>query len=148
MQVSDVMTRSPEVCTPDTDLVYVARMMADRSVGVIPVVQDTESMKPIGIVTDRDIVVRAVAKNQNPDDLCASDVMSTDICCASPNMDLRECLKLMEQHEIRRIPVVDQSGKLCGIVAQKDLADHAPLEISAELLKQVSAAPPQGGAYH
>ena len=148
MQVNEVMTRDPEVCTPDTDLVYVARMMADRSVGVIPVVKDTEGMQPIGIVTDRDIVIRAVAKNQNPDDLRASDVMSTDICCARPDMDLRECLELMERHEIRRIPVINDEGRICGIVAQKDLADRAPRDISAELLKEVSAAPPQGGTYH
>src|SRR5688572_12058289 len=77
MTVRDVMTPLVEVCTPQTELYYVARMMADRDVGAIPVVETTDSMRPIGIITDRDIVVRALAKRQDVNAMRAGDCMSS-----------------------------------------------------------------------
>jgi CBS domain-containing protein len=152
--VRDIMTADIEVCTPQTELYYVARMMAERDVGAIPVVQSTDSMKPIGIITDRDIIIRALAKRQDPNGLRCADCMSTDLLTVTPGMSLNECLNLMEERQVRRVVVVDESGRCCGIVAQADIARMAPGSETAELVRDISQPDDQqsmrGGhaAYH
>lgn len=152
--VRDIMTADIEVCTPQTALYYVARMMAERDVGAIPVVESTDSMKPVGIITDRDIVIRALAKRQDPDDLRCADCMSTDLLTVTPDMSLNECLNRMEERQVRRVVVVDESGRCCGIVAQADIARMAPESETAELVRDISQPDDQqsmGGdhaAYH
>lgn len=136
--VRDVMTADVEVCNPETELYYVARMMMERDCGSIPVVESTNTMRLIGTVTDRDIVVRCIAKNANPLTERAKDCMSTDLVTVSPDDSIKECVKRMEQAQIRRIPVVDVSGRLCGIVAQADVVAGANEHLAAELLKEVS----------
>jgi CBS domain-containing protein len=136
--VRDVMTADIEVCTPQTELYYVARMMAERDVGAIPVVESTDSMKPVGIITDRDIVIRAIAKRQDPDGLRCADCMSTDLLTVAPDMSLDECLNRMEERQVRRVVVVDESGRCCGIVAQADIARMAPANETAELVRDIS----------
>jgi CBS domain-containing protein len=139
MQVRDIMTRNPDACMPDTDLHQVARMMADDDVGAIPVVEDRGGMKPIGIVTDRDIVCRIIAKGLNPIEKTARDAMTSDPLTVSPEMDLEQCLRLMERSQIRRMLVVDDAGRCCGIVSQADVATRAssPDDV-AELVRDVS----------
>ena len=147
MQIREIMSSDPEVCTPDTELYYVAKKMQERDVGAIPVVESTESMKPIGIITDRDIVVRAVAKRQDVQDLHAEDCMSTNIICVTPDTDLDQALDKMEDKQIRRLLVVDENHRLCGMVAQADIARNASDEETAELVQDVSEpaeSTPQG----
>ena len=142
--VRDIMTPVVEVCTPDTELYYVARMMADRDVGAIPVVESTDSMKPVGIITDRDIVVRALARRQDPSDLCARDCMSSGVVTCTPNDDLDACTESMEREQVRRIVVVDHTGRCVGIVAQADVATKTQMATAAELVREVSI--PDGAA--
>jgi CBS domain-containing protein len=149
MRVADIMSSPVEFCTPDTDLQYVARKMEECDCGAIPVVDTSESMKPVGIITDRDITIRAVAKGQNPLDLRAEDCMSTDLLCVKPDEDLRRCLDQMEQRKVRRVVVTDDQGRCCGILAQADVAENASRNETAELVRDVSEPGQLGhGIYH
>ncbi|HZQ54480.1 MAG TPA: CBS domain-containing protein [Bryobacteraceae bacterium] len=137
MQVRELMTSKPTCCTPDTPLQEVARMMLRCDCGEIPVVDSRESMRPIGAITDRDITIRALAEGRNPLELKASDCMTQPCVTVSENASIVDCIHLLEEHQIRRIPVVDARGRCCGIVSQADVArriDHH----AAEVLKQVS----------
>jgi CBS domain-containing protein len=148
LTVSELMTADVAVCEPGTSLYYVARMMEERDCGAIPVVESTDSMRPIGIVTDRDIVVRGVAKNQDALNLNASDVMSVDLVCVFPDMSLDDCLFKMEQTQVRRAVVVDHTGRCCGIIAQADIARATDRDQAGELLKDVSQPNPQQSSQH
>lgn len=154
MQIREIMTADVECCTPDTNLADVARMMVACDCGAIPVVDSPESMKPVGIITDRDIVTRIVAKGDNPMERKTGDAMSSGIACIDSESDLAECLRLMEERQIRRMPVVDKQGRLCGIVAQADIAEKTDDRATAELVKDVSQPNPPGqpgispAAYH
>ncbi len=138
MQVNDVMTPDPACCTADTTLQEVAKLMVDHDCGEIPVVDGKESKKPIGVITDRDIVVRSVAKGNNPLDLTAADCMSKPCVTVTPEMSMEECGNILETNKIRRVPVVDQSGVICGIVAVADIALRAGGNVSTEVVKEVS----------
>ena len=113
-------------------------MMVDNDCGEIPVVENKGSKVPVGVVTDRDIVCRAVAKDSNPLDLTAADVMSKPIVTVSPETPVDECCRIMEEKQIRRVPVVDANGACCGIVALADIALQARSGVAGELVKEVS----------
>ena len=138
MKVNDVMTQDPACCTPETPLRDVARMMVECDCGEIPVVDSKRTLRPAGVVTDRDIVVRCVAAGKNPLEAEAEDCMSSPVVTVTPDADLEEVADLMEKHQLRRIPVVDEAGALCGIVAQADIARHAPPREVAEVVREVS----------
>jgi CBS domain-containing protein len=142
MQVKDIMTEKPACCTPDTKLQNVAQLMCEQNCGEIPVVDGTKTMKPLGVITDRDIVCRTVAKGKNPLEITAKDCMTKPAITVSAESGIEECCQLMEQHQIRRIPVVDQNGACCGIIAQADVARCAPEHEAAILLKEVSLPVP------
>jgi len=142
-RVSDVMTRDVAVCNPQTEIVYVARVMGERNCGAIPVVDSTDTMQLVGIITDRDLAIRVIGKNQNPADLRASDVMTSDPHSVRPDTSLEECAERMEQLQVRRMPVVDANGRCCGIIAQADFARMAPPQETAELVQEISE--PDGG---
>jgi CBS domain-containing protein len=134
------MTESPACCTPETGVQSVAQLMVDNDCGCIPVVESEETGKPVGVITDRDIVTRAVAEGRNPLDLTAADVMTKNVITVTPGTSIEECCDLMEQQQIRRITVVDESGSCCGIVAQADIANHADQRKTAEVVQEVSKA--------
>ena len=142
MKIQDVMTPQPTCCTPDSPLESVARMMADCDCGAIPVVVDLENMKPVGIITDRDIVIRALADGQNPLELTAVACMTQPAVTVPQDMDLDECLKHLEDKQIRRAVVVDGDGRVCGIVAPADIALHTPKRVVGELIERVSERVP------
>src|SRR5688572_14034057 len=103
MRARDIMTRDAETCTPDTSLPEVARIMANSDFGSIPVIEGSDSHL-LGIVTDRDIVLRSIAKNKDPLEMQASDVMTRPVFTVGPDTDLNELCRLMEQHQVRRVP--------------------------------------------
>src|SRR5262245_1321125 len=139
MQVKDLMTPDPVCCSKDAHLAEVARMMRDTDCGAIPVVDDDATgHKLVGIITDRDIVIRGIADAADPSKLTAGDCMSLAVATVTPETSLEECEHVMEQHQVRRVPVVDDKGHCCGIVAQADLALHAPLPETGEVLREVS----------
>jgi CBS domain-containing protein len=139
MSIQDIMTPNPACCTPDTPLQEVARMMVRCDCGEIPVVQDQSQKNVIGVVTDRDIVCRAVAEAKNPLTLNASAVMSSPAITVTPETDLDDVVRLMEERQIRRVPVVDRNGALRGIVSLADVARHHSKRETGELVREVSA---------
>lgn len=139
-QVKDVMTENPAVCTVHTNLQEVARLMVEHDCGCIPVVDAEASMKPVGVITDRDITVRTVAAGRNPLEMTAGDCMTNAAQTVTTETSIEECCELMEQNQLRRILVVDAEGACCGIVAQADIAKYAPAPQTAEVVKEVSAS--------
>ena len=138
MKVKDVMTANPACCISETALQEVAQMMIDHDCGEIPVVENKETKRPIGVITDRDIVCRAFAKGLNPLDLTVADCMTTPCVTVTPEMSVEECSRILEENKIRRVPVVDADGSCCGIVALADIALHARRNVAAEVVKEVS----------
>jgi CBS domain-containing protein len=153
MNVSEIMAKSPAVCTPDTPIHDVARSMVEHDCGAIPVVESQDTPRPVGVITDRDIVVRLVAEGRNPLDARAADAMTEGIATVSPDMSLEACAQVMEQNQVRRVPVVDEVGVVIGIVSQADVVLNARPDQTAELLEAVSEEEeltekiPMGGAY-
>ena len=138
MQVKEIMTADPACCIPETALQDVALMMIDHDCGEIPVVEDKNSKRPIGVITDRDIVCRTIAKGLNPLDLTVADCLTTPCVTVTPEMSLGACTWIMEDKKIRRVPVVDADGGCCGIVALADIALRGKSGVTAEVVKEVS----------
>jgi CBS domain-containing protein len=134
----DIMTKNPAYALPESKLGDIAKLMCDRDCGEIPIVDNEETMRPIGVITDRDIACRAVAEGKNPLDMSAAECMSRPCVTVERGAGIEECLTLLKQHQIRRLPVVDDKGSLCGIVAQADIARTAPERKTAELVREVS----------
>ncbi len=144
MRVSDIMTQAPACCTPESSLQEVAKMMLTHDCGCIPVCEDENSKRVVGMVTDRDIVIRAVAAGRNPIDLTVKDVMSHPVASVNSEAQLEECLQLMEENQVRRVPVVDHSSQLVGLVAQADIARRTSGEQTGELVQEISQGPDVG----
>ena len=138
MQVKEIMTESPACCTPDTPLQDVARMMVENDCGCIPVVESQEAMKPVGVITDRDICCRTVAEGKNPLEMTAGDCMSSPVVTVTREASVDDCCATMEQNQVRRVPVVDERGACCGMVAQADVAKDGSRQATAELVHAVS----------
>jgi CBS domain-containing protein len=136
MDVTSVMTPNPACCRPDATLREAARMMLDNDCGEIPVVD--ESMRPQGVVTDRDIVVRVVAEGRDTNSVKVGEVMSTPPTTVTTDAKLSDVIDVMESRQIRRVPVVDLDGKLCGIVAQADVAMQGSDRKTGSVVEEVS----------
>jgi len=138
MQVREIMTPNPYCCTADTSLEEVAQAMVEHDCGEIPVVRSRSDKTLVGVVTDRDIVCRLVAQGTNPVGESAESAMSTPVISVRETTPLEECARLMEAHQIRRVPVVNGGGMCCGIISQADIATNASRKIVADLVKDVS----------
>ena len=137
MEAKDLMTGHPACCTPDTSLREVAKMMVEYNCGEIPVVDSRQSMRPIGVITDRDITCRTVAEGKNPLTMTAGECMSTPCVTLQQEASIEECCRVMEDNRIRRVPVVDSVGRCCGIISQADIAKTMD-QLAAEVVRQVS----------
>ncbi len=137
MKVKEIMTRTPATCTEDSSLQDVARTMVGRDCGAVPVV-GTSGKNLVGMITDRDMVVRAVAEGKNPLTLKVRECMTTPAITIREDASLDDCTDLMENKKVRRMAVVDASGALVGIVAQADVARHASRSEAGELVRDVS----------
>lgn len=137
MRVAEIMTANPVCCPSDANLKDVAALMAQHDCGEIPVV-NTGSNTPVGVITDRDITCRAVATGKDTSKQSVRDFMSQPVLTVTPDTDLEECLRTMEQNQIRRIPVVDGNGGCCGIISQADIALKTNDHDTAELVQDVS----------
>ena len=138
MRVQEIMTSDPACCTPTTSLQEVAQMMVECDCGAIPVVENEQSKRPVGIITDRDIVTRLVAKGEDCLNRQVNAAMSSTTVSVRQNADLSEAEDLMKRHQIRRLLVVDDSERCVGIIAQADIARHASEEETGELLEEIS----------
>lgn len=136
MKVRDIMTRQPTCCIPEDAIQIAARRMVECDCGALPVVGDIDRF-PIGIITDRDIVVRAVAAPETAR-LHVRDCMTTPAITVTEDTDVDDCITMLEQAQIRRMIVVDDSGRCTGIVAPADIASHSSKRKSGALLRGVS----------
>jgi CBS domain-containing protein len=133
--VRELMSENP--CSIDTDksVAYAAKMMRDEGVGLAPIV---EGDRLVGTLTDRDIAIRVVAEGRDPESTMAREVASTDVVTIDPQQELDEALRLMAQHQVRRLPVVEEDGRLVGIVAQADVARHGDDRQTGQVVEQIS----------
>ncbi|HEY3012519.1 MAG TPA: CBS domain-containing protein [Gemmatimonadales bacterium] len=121
MKARELMTAQPACCTPEETVAEAARLMKEHDCGCIPVVEDKETDRLVGVVTDRDIACRCVAEDKGSDTQVA-EVMSRDPNSCSPDDDLDRVERIMAEAQVRRVPVVDERGCCVGIIAQADLA--------------------------
>ena len=119
---SEVMTKNPVCCLPRDPVAKVAQLMKSTDVGSVPIVEDERSKRLIGIVTDRDLVVKMVAEGRDAGTARAEEVMSRGIVTCRAQDDVETALGAMSGNQLRRIPVVDDNGKIVGIIAQADVA--------------------------
>jgi CBS domain-containing protein len=134
-KIREIMTSSPRTIEPSTPIVEAARLMRDEDVGPMPIV---EGERVVGMLTDRDIVIRAVAEGKDTKSLTAGEIASKQLVTIDPEQDLDEAARLMAQHQLRRIPVCEEDGRLVGIVAQADLALEATAEKTGHVVGEIS----------
>jgi len=140
MKVRDVMTSSVDWVTPETSVVEIAKLMKKDDVGSIPICNDNNL---IGMITDRDIVLKVIAAGRSTDNILAKDIMSTDIIGVSADQDVHDASNLMSKYQVRRLPVLE-NGNLVGIVAIGDLAvEKIHINEAGDALSDISQ-----GAHH
>jgi CBS domain-containing protein len=139
-KVKDVMTGRPRCVSPDTPLTQVAELMESEDIGAIPIL-DGDQLS--GMITDRDIVVRAIARGKDPRGMPAREVASRDVVTTQPDHDLSDAAELMAAHQIRRLPVVDEENRLVGVVSQADVALEGKEKAVGEMVQDISR-PPEG----
>jgi CBS domain-containing protein len=134
-RVRDAMSSNP--CTIDADkpVAYAAKMMKQENVGIAPIV---EGERLIGTLTDRDIAVRVVAEGKSPETTRVREVASTAPVTVDPEQNLDEALRLMATHQVRRLPVVEEDGRVVGVLAQADVAEEAKAKKTGELVEEIS----------
>ncbi|HEX6287775.1 MAG TPA: CBS domain-containing protein [Herpetosiphonaceae bacterium] len=135
MRIADIMTKDVQTVRPDTDLVTVAKYMKDLDVGVIPV---AEGDQLVGLITDRDIVIRAIASGAQLQQARVREHMTPNPTCVSSDDDVTRAAEIMAREQIRRLPVVD-GGKLVGIISIGDVAvDTNKDKLIGQALEQIS----------
>jgi CBS domain-containing protein len=132
----DVMTAEPVCCSPTTTLDQVAKLMTQNDCGEIPVLN--EAGRVVGVVTDRDIICRVVADGINPRDCNAAYCMSEPVFTVGMDTPIDDVVTLMEDHQVRRLPVVDDDNCCTGIISQADIVSMGQPRLTAELLSQIS----------
>jgi CBS domain-containing protein len=136
---NEVMTKNPVCCRPDDMVVKVAQLMQSENIGSIPVIENEQTQKLVGIVTDRDLALKIVAKGQDAKSTKVEAVMTRQIVTCRTGDDLQMALEAMAEHQLRRIPIVDDDDKIVGIIAQADVATRVNLpEKTAAMVKEIS----------
>lgn len=138
-KIAEVMTDRPRAVAPETSIREAARLMEEEDVGSLPVVE--EGARLVGIVTDRDIAVRAVAHGLEPEGTSVMDIASKDVYGLTPDDDLDDALEMMARAQVRRLPVVVRDNELVGMVAQADVARTSKDKKTGELVEAISHAP-------
>jgi CBS domain-containing protein len=133
--IRDVMTTNPSAVNPSTPIVEAARLMKTEDVGPLPIV---EGDRLVGILTDRDIVVRGIAEGKDVQSTTAGEIASRDVVSIDPDQPLDEALRLMGQHQVRRLPVTEEDGRLVGIVAQADVALEGDDKLTGHVVEEIS----------
>jgi CBS domain-containing protein len=133
--VSDVMTSNPKTVDASSSVVEAAKLMRDEDTGIIPIV---DGDRLAGTITDRDLAVRVVAEGRDPQTTTVAEVASRDLVTVDPQQDLDEALRLMARHQVRRLPVVEEDGKLVGILSQADVAREATPEETGRVVEEIS----------
>ena len=133
--IRELMTKEPHALASGATVMEAARMMRDEDTGIVPVV---DGDKLVGTVTDRDIAIRVVAEGKSPETVTVGEIASRELVTIDPQQELDEALRLMARHQVRRLPVVEEDGKLVGIVAQADIARNASDVQTGDLVEDIS----------
>lgn len=133
--VRDAMTSNPRSIEPSTMVADAAKLMKTEDVGSLPIVEGDQL---VGMVTDRDIVIRVVAERKDPQSTTVGEVASRDLVTVDPEQDLDEALRLMAQHQVRRLPVAEEDGRLVGILAQADVAREGNDKQTGQVVQEIS----------
>lgn len=136
MKVREVMHLGVHWVEPSTSILEIAKVMRDQDIGAVPV---GENDRLVGMVTDRDIVCRGIAKGFDCATMTARDVMTTGIIYCRENEELDDAVRIMEQHEVRRLPVINDEKRMVGILSLGDISHAAPRQLSGEVLQSVAA---------
>ena len=138
---SDVMTKNPICCLPNDMAIKPAQLMKSGNIGPIPVIDNEQTRKLVGIVTDRDLALKIVAEGRDPKSTKVEAVMTGNVVTCRAEDDLQKALDAMAEHQLRRIPVVDNDNKILGIIAQADVATRVDQpDKTAEMVKEISQA--------
>jgi|SRR6185312_15554262 CBS domain-containing protein len=137
-KVREVMTDRPRCVTLDTPISEAASLMESENIGSLPVLEGEELA---GMITDRDIVVRAVAKGKDPRGMPVREVVSRELVTVYAEEDLSDALTKMASEQVRRLPVVDEDNRLVGILAQADVALEAKEKTVGEMVEEISRSP-------
>lgn len=141
MQVREVMTPDVVFITPENSLAEAAQRLRMLDIGSLPVCENQETRKAVGMLTDRDIAIRGVADGKDPN-TPVLDIMSTEMHVCDAEAAIEQCVASMEEHQVRRIPVADAEGRLVGIVALGDLAERPETQqLALAALERISASP-------
>lgn len=136
---NEVMTKNPVCCLPDTMVAEAAKLMKSKNIGSIPVIENEQTKKLVGIVTDRDLALKIVAEGLDAKSTKVGAVMTHKVVTCRADDDLQKALDAMAEHQLRRIPVVDNDDKVVGIIAQADVATRVNQpEKTAEMVKEIS----------
>jgi CBS-domain-containing membrane protein len=134
-KVTDSMSSNPCSIDADKSVAYAAKMMKDEDVGLAPIV---EGERLVGTVTDRDIAIRAVAAGKDPETTKVKEIATREVVTIDPGQELDEALRLMAEHQVRRLPVIEEDGRLVGVLAQADVAKDASPEDTGRLVERIS----------
>jgi CBS domain-containing protein len=138
---NEVMTKNPVCCLPNDAVIKAAELMKSENIGSIPVIENEQTQKVVGIVTDRDLALKIVAEGRDAKSTNVEEVMTRKVVTCLADDDLQKALDAMAEHQLRRIPVVDNNNKILGIIAQADVATRADQpEKTAEMVKEISQA--------
>jgi CBS domain-containing protein len=133
-RIQELMTVKPRTVKTGDSIVDAAKLMRGEDAGIAPIV---DGDRLVGVVTDRDIAIRVVAEGKDPSTTKVEEIASRNLVTVEPGQDLDDALRLMAQHQVRRLPVVDD-GKLVGIVAQADVAKHADAKRTGKVVEEIS----------
>lgn len=128
-QLKDFATSVVAVVEPETAAAVVAQLMRKHHIGALVVVDAQEKNRPVGIVTDRDLVLELMAEGLDPAVFTAGDIMTVDLVCATPEMDAMDAVQLMKSHRLRRLVITDEAGRLVGIVTMEDVLELLTREL-------------------
>ncbi len=135
MQVKEVMTKDVACIEPKTTIAEAAKIMRSRDIGALPVAKKDGL---IGIVTDRDICCRAIAQNLDPESATVDEIMSKNVATCFEDQELAEAAHIMEQKQIRRLPVLSRKSKLVGIMTVGDISQHAGRNLTGEVEERIT----------
>lgn len=138
INVKDIMSKTLVCCTPEDGIQKAAELMKANDIGSIPVVNDCSDRRLLGIVTDRDICVKAVATGKSNVRVKVSEVMTKGPTTCGPDESVEACEALMERKQVRRIPVIDARGACIGIVSQADIALRDTAEHTSKTIAAIS----------
>ena len=133
--IREAMTSNPKTVSGNQTVVDAARIMKQEDAGIVPIV---EGQKLVGGLTDRDIAIKVVAEGKDPQSVKVTELASSDLVTIDPQQDLDEALRLMARHQVRRLPVVEEDGRLVGILAQADVARTADDAKTGEVVEEIS----------